>query len=184
MNWLDWIVLFGLLLSMLVAFFRGAAREIIGLAASLLGLYLAYRYSPSLELLFESQIETPELRYMLVFTIIVIVFLIIGAIGGRLLRHAVNTIGLMGLDKSLGIIFGLARGLLLVVIFIMVANFTPVVKNDYWKASWFVTHLQDPAERLLVWIDEQGLMPEVPQELLDQTKNPESTAPKKETTKR
>ncbi len=160
MTWVDWIILAVLLISMVVAFMRGASREVIGLSAWLIGAYLAFTYTPVLQTLLETVVLTPEFRYVITFLCIIIIFLILGALGGHLVGRAMTAIGLSGLDRILGIFFGLARGLLLVVVFIMVANFTPMAKSDNWKSSRFITTLQSPADQLLVWIEQSGFLPE------------------------
>lgn len=160
MIWVDWIILGVLVISMAMAFMRGAVREVFGLAAWVLGAYIAFKYTPHLEVLLEKFILTPEFRYIVMFLCIVIVFLILGALLGRLLGHAMGAIGLSGLDRLLGIVFGLARGLLLVIVFIMVANFTPIINDDYWQHSWFITTLKEPAAELLAWVEQSGFIPE------------------------
>ncbi len=162
MIWIDWIFIGIILISMLTAFFRGAVRELIALVAWLLGAYIAFLSAPKLQGLLEAYIETPEFRYAIVFMIILILFLILGAIIGHLLHHAVNAIGLTGLNKTLGIVFGLARGVLGVVIFIVVAQFTPIEQLDWWGQSWMITHLQGPADELLIIIENAGFLPEMP----------------------
>jgi hypothetical protein len=42
----------------------------------------------------------------------------------------------------------------------MAANFTPVVNNEYWKKSWFITHLSASADQLMAWIEQSGFIPE------------------------
>lgn len=163
MIWVDWLIIGVILISILTAFMRGAAREIVILLGWIVGAYLAFVYTPSLQVLLESHVETPELRYLIVFLCILIIFLILGALLGKLLHTMVKSIGLTGLDKTLGCIFGLARGLLLVIIFIMVANFTPIVKNDAWKSSWFIAQFKGPADELLAWVEGTGLLPEMPE---------------------
>jgi membrane protein required for colicin V production len=143
-----------------MAFMRGASREIIGICAWLFGAYLAFIYTPQLQSLLESQVETPEFRYLIVFLVILIIFLILGALLGKLLNNLVKALGLSGLDRLLGIFFGLARGLLLVVIFIMIANYTPMVKSPSWNSSWFIAHLKSSADQLLVWMENSGFLPE------------------------
>ncbi len=161
MSWVDWVIIAVILISMLTAFLRGVAREMIALMAWILGAYLAFIYTPALQGLLESQVQTPEFRYLIVFLSIIIIFLILGAILGKLFSKVVSAIGLTGLDKTLGIIFGLARGLLLVIIFIMVANFTPMVNNESWKSSWFIVQLTDPAQQLWTFIEQSGFLPEM-----------------------
>ena len=75
MTWVDWIILAVLLISMVVAFMRGASREVIGLSAWLIGAYLAFTYTPVLQTLLETVVLTPEFRYVITFLCIIIIFL-------------------------------------------------------------------------------------------------------------
>lgn len=160
MIWIDWIILALLLMSMVTAFLRGAVREVIGLIAWIAGAYLAFKYTPNLQHLLDKLVTTAEFRYVIMFLSILIIFLVLGAIGGKLMGKAVSTIGLSGLDRLLGVFFGLARGLLLVVIFIMLANFTPMVNNAAFDKSWFIAQLNAPAEQLMAYIQKSGFIPD------------------------
>ena len=159
MVWIDWLLVLAILLSSVTSFMRGFLREAVALMAWILGAYVAFKYSSHTEILLEPYIETLEFRYAIVFMTILIIFLIIGALLGLLLSRVVTSIGLSGLDKSLGLIFGVARGLLLVVVFIMVASFTAVPKSEWWDKSWFITTLQGPADKILAWIKDSGFLP-------------------------
>lgn len=160
MIWVDWIFVLAIVLSALTSFMRGALREIIALAAWICGAYVAFIYSAQSQVLLEKYVETPEFRYAIVFMTILIIFLILGAVLAILVNKLIAAIGLTSLDKSLGVIFGVARGLLLVVIFIMAASFTALPKNDWWGSSWLITKLQGPADQLLQWLENSGFWPE------------------------
>jgi membrane protein required for colicin V production len=160
MIWIDWLFILAIGISAISSFMRGALREIVSLGAWLLGVYVAFMYSANSQALLEPYIETPEFRYAIVFMTILIIFLILGAVLGILLNRVITAIGLSSLDKSLGIIFGVARGVLLVVIFIMVASFTALTQNTWWQSSLIIKKLEPPAEKLLAWLEESSFWPE------------------------
>jgi len=157
--WVDWLFLLAIIISAVTSCMRGVLREVLAFLAWLAGAYVAFKYSSHAEILLEPYIETPEFRYAIVFMTILTIFLVIGALLGLLISRVAAKIGLSGLDKSLGLIFGVARGLLLVVIFIMVASFTALPKSDWWDTSWFVATLQGPADKILIWIKDSGYLP-------------------------
>ena len=97
---------------------------------------------------------------MLGYAVCFIAVLIAGAIVGYLLRKLVSGSGLSGTDRLLGMVFGLVRGFVLVVLVIVLMKFTPVVRDDWWQnsrmlptfersASWMTTLLPETVAKYL-----------------------------------
>ncbi len=61
--------------------------------------------------------------------------LIIGAIINYMASQAVTKTGLSGTDKSLGVVFGAARGLLIVTMLVLLAGLTPMPSEPWWNDS-------------------------------------------------
>jgi membrane protein required for colicin V production len=59
----------------------------------------------------------------------------------------VKATGLTGTDRVLGMVFGLFRGALLVVILIAVLKLTPLVNDPWWSESTLIEHF----EKLETW---------------------------------
>ncbi len=113
MNWLD-LLLGGLaLLSALAGARKGLSRELIGLAASLLALLLGVWFYRSAGAWFAPYVSSQAVASLGGFFAIFFGVMILGAILSAVVSGFLRTIGLSLVDRLLGALFGLARGLLL-----------------------------------------------------------------------
>jgi len=60
----------------------------------------------------------------------------------------VEKTGLTGTDRSIGMLFGIARGIVLVGILVLLAGFTAVPQDPWWKQSLLISHFQQIADIL------------------------------------
>jgi membrane protein required for colicin V production len=115
MTWFDLAMLGVLALSAILAFFRGFVREVMGVGAWIGAIIVAFWFAPFVEPKFEQWIHAKEIAdpaaIAVVFVIALIVFSVISGWVGALVRGSV----LGGVDRTLGILFGLARGAALLV---------------------------------------------------------------------
>jgi membrane protein required for colicin V production len=130
MTWVDLVVLVVLAVSALLAFVRGLVREVLGLAAWVgaifAGIWAVPRVRPKvLELLGSSPWADPA-GFCAVFIISLIVLLLIA----RWVSAMVRASPVVGLDRTLGLVFGLVRGAALVILTYIVAGM--VVQVDRW----------------------------------------------------
>ena len=100
MTLFDFIVLAVIVLSVLFAFVRGVVREIVALAAWIVGFVVAMRYSGAVSDLFAKLEMAPAARHVLAFVLILLVVLIIGALVAWMIKSAVHAVG-PGLSRSL-----------------------------------------------------------------------------------
>lgn len=146
---LDLVVIGILLVSALVAFWRGFVREVLTIL-SLVGAALAtYMFGPKVAPITQGWIVDPEAKepqqlfglipydmlgtgigFALVFTVVLMAL----TIASHLLSRAVHSVGLGPVDRSLGVVFGLIRGVVLVGLMAVVINF--VVDEDK-RADYF-----------------------------------------------
>jgi membrane protein required for colicin V production len=110
MNLVDLTVLGIVGISALLGLSRGFVREMLGLAAWTLAGLGAVQYGPLLEPTAARMIGDPEIAsvaaYVGTFLILVVVLSLLSNLIGRMVR--VSALG--GLDRTLGLAFGLARG--------------------------------------------------------------------------
>lgn len=115
MTWFDLAMLGVLALSAILAFFRGFVREVMGVGAWIGAIVVGFWFAPFVEPKFEQWIHAKEIAdpaaIAAVFVIALIVFSVISGWVGALVRGSV----LGGVDRTLGIVFGLARGAFLLV---------------------------------------------------------------------
>ncbi len=112
MNWLDITLGLIILLSVFAGLRKGLSREIIGLAASILGLILAIWFYRTAGAHLQQYVSSQWLASLGGFLLIFFGVLIAGAVLSAAIGGLLKTVGLSPVDRLLGGVFGLARGLL------------------------------------------------------------------------
>ncbi len=74
--------------------------------------------------------------------------LLLGAIINFLASKLVDKTGLTGTDRLLGIVFGVARGGVIVAILVLLAGLTPFPQDPWWQDSQFIGYF----EELAMWM--------------------------------
>ncbi|MDQ1474046.1 MAG: rane protein required for colicin production [Bryobacterales bacterium] len=115
MNWLDIIFITVLLFSTVLSFRKGFSREVIGLAASIFALVLAMWFYGLAGSFVAPYVDSARVANLLGFILVVVAVLLGGAILSWIVNRFLRTIGLSFFDRLLGAVFGLARGLLVVI---------------------------------------------------------------------
>ncbi len=153
MSWLDLVILGIVVLSALISLIRGFVKESISLVTWIVAGVLALRYfSPMAELL-QPFVDAPMIRDVAGFVIIFISTLVVGAIVNFIMSQLVSRTGLSGTDKALGVVFGGARGVLIVTMVVLLASLTPMPEASWWQDSASVGFFQQLAE----WL--KGIIP-------------------------
>ncbi len=128
----DWTIIGVIALSALLAFARGVTRELIALAAWVVGIVAAIALTPMVGTVLPDFGGHPALRYLLAFIVILIAVLVIGALIAWPLSSLIRKAGLGFVDRFLGALFGVVRGLVLVLAFVLVAGVTALPRYDWW----------------------------------------------------
>jgi membrane protein required for colicin V production len=145
LNWnaFDYIIAAVLLLFVIVGLVRGFLRELITLISWFVGFYAALKFAPGLSNGFlHSIIANDKQRYIVATILIFLVVIIVGAIINKLIHLVISTDGLGFLDKFLGLIFGIFRGILVVAIILIAIQITGHEKSTWYKDSQLVQHFQ------------------------------------------
>jgi len=154
LNWPDYAILGTIAISILVGALRGFMKEVFSLVVWAAAFVIAYQYGGDVAALMDDHISLPSARTAMGFTGLFIVVLLIGGLLNYLLGRLVESTGLSGTDRLLGGVFGAARGLALVVAVLLVAGFTPIPADPWWKGSQMV-------QRLMPFVEwSSGFLPE------------------------
>ena len=148
----DFVVFGVVVLSTLFGLARGFMRVVVSLAAWVFAFLLAIHLSPSLGAMLPEFGDSPTTRYVAAFALIVIVVLLVGALLGWMLYRLVRAIGLGFLDRILGGVIGVARGVLIVVIGVLVAGLTSLPQQVWWQNALFAPPLVAAALSLKPWL--------------------------------
>ena len=135
MNGFDIALVTLVALSALFAFARGIIREVIALATWIVGFIAAIAYAGPVAGMFEWIDITPVAKQAIAFGLILLVVLIIGALAARSLAGLIRALGLGFIDRLLGLIFGVARGLVVIVVFALIAGVTALPRQNWWQNS-------------------------------------------------
>ncbi len=146
-------VLLVILLSALAGFATGLIRSVFSLAGLILGIaFASYQYKVVAHRL-APIIDSPALAQLAAFCIVAILVMVLAGLAGWALRKLVHGVGLGWLDRTLGLLFGVLRGALLVTLLVMaLAAFFPTTAwmQDTWLEQRFLgaaqaaTHLTTP----------------------------------------
>jgi membrane protein required for colicin V production len=153
MSWLDLLILGVIALSALISLIRGFVKESISLLSWIAAGIVAFRYFSAMAELLEPYLADPTIRSMAAFAILFISTLIVGAIINFIMSQLVSKTGLSGTDKALGVVFGGARGVLIVTMIVLLASLTPMPEAQWWQDSAMVGFFQELAE----WV--KGIIP-------------------------
>jgi membrane protein required for colicin V production len=148
MNWADYTILAVLGLSVLMGLWRGLVAEVLALAVWVCAFWVAWLLGPALADRFSASISTPSMRVILAYALCFIAVLIAGAIVTFLMRKLVEGSGLSGSDRLLGMVFGLGRGMALVVLLVFLLGFTPFSTDPWWRQSQLLPSFESGARWL------------------------------------
>lgn len=166
-NWVDLIILFVFIMSILTGFLRGLFRELISLLVLVVAFIVATLFAHPVAAHFTNSPvvqnavnnsstvmgtdTTTTVSYVALaisFALLFTVTAIIGAIIGYFLNIAFQ-IGLLSIgNRLLGALFGLVRGYIITLVLIFLVQLTPFNEETVWQESRFVSAYQ-PAVRKL-----------------------------------
>jgi membrane protein required for colicin V production len=148
----DFLVIGIVGLSTVFAFWRGFVRVLASLAAWVVGVLAAIRFSPLVGTILPDVGESPAVRYVVAFAIILVLALIVGALIGFLVSRLARAAGLGFLDRLLGAVFGVARGILIAVLLVLFAGLTTLPRSDWWQNAVSSPALVAAALNLRPWL--------------------------------
>lgn len=157
MNAADIAILAVLALSVLFGLLRGFVSEVLSLLCWVAAFWVAWAFGDRVALFYRGWLHEPAACLIAGYVTCFLGVLIVGALIGWALHKLMNRGGLRGGDRFLGMLFGLARGLLLVTFVVLMLGFTAVPR----QASWWRQSLLLPAfENGAGWVA-KALPPEV-----------------------
>ncbi|WP_300427172.1 CvpA family protein [Thalassolituus sp.] len=146
MTVIDWVILGVIVVSGLISLMRGFVKEALSLVSWVVALFVARFFSGNLATLLEGQIETNSLRWVVAFVILFVATLFVMALINYLISQIVKATGLTGTDRVLGMVFGMVRGLLIVVVLVYLGQMTMLPGDAWWQESSMIPHLEVLAE--------------------------------------
>ena len=139
MNFIDYLILAVLLVSVFLGFFRGFLTEAISLICWLGGLWLAWHYAYLLEPHLGGVLADPPLNTWAARTILFVSVLVLGWLVTGIVTYFAHQSGIsLMLDRLLGVLFGGIRGIVLIAVAVMLARQMQLDRTDWWQKSRFM----------------------------------------------
>lgn len=121
-------------LSALRGAWRGLLAEMFGLIGWVAAFLIACRYVGLLVPYIPANWPGGALtQWLLAFAAVMVGVVLVAGILSALISRIVAASGLNGVDRSLGMLFGLVRGAALVLVLVVLAGLTELPKQEFWR---------------------------------------------------
>ena len=132
---LDWIFVAVLLASMLIGAWRGLVFEVLSLLGWVVAFFVAQWWADDMAALLPMGESAESLRYAAGFAVVFVASVFVCGFLTWLAKKLVEAIGLRPADRTLGAVFGVLRGLVLLLAVAVVAGLTPLRDAAWWQES-------------------------------------------------
>lgn len=152
MNMFDIVILVIVSFCLVRGLFRGFIREVSSIVGVIAGFYGAGTYYPLVDPLFSRWIENPGFRKMLAFFLLFCGILVVINLLATLIRYLLNIVFLGWVDRLCGLVFGGAKGVLLVAV-LLIAITTLLPKNTtFISESSLAPHVAKVSQAISVFV--------------------------------
>jgi membrane protein required for colicin V production len=152
MTLFDLVVVIIVGLSVLLSLIRGLVREVLALAAWVVAFLAANVAAGEVGHWMPDALPTDELRLLAGFVCVFVVVLVAMSLLAILVSRLVKSAGLGVEDRLLGGVFGLARGVLVVMIMVLLAGLTSLPRQAVWRNAALSDPLELFAARVKTWL--------------------------------
>jgi len=138
----DWLIIAVVVLSTLLSLKRGFVKEVLSLLTWVVAFVVSIKFADQMQALLIEQVQNDSIRYIVAFVSLFIASLVVGALVSFLLGSLIQVTGLSSTDRVLGMVFGFARGSLIIVAFISLLSLSPAIEEtEFWKTSQLIPQL-------------------------------------------
>ncbi len=146
MIWIDWVLLGVLAVSTIIGLWRGLVREVMSILIWVVAIWAALKYSEVAAGYLSGWITMPSMQGLVGFAGVLLVTLAVGGLLVWLIGKLVDSTGLSGTDRTFGMLFGVARGVIIIAVAVLVARFTVIPQDPWWQESTLLPHFERIAE--------------------------------------
>ena len=151
---IDILIAVAIVISIVVGLIRGFVKEAISIAALLFAIWAALYFGPSVGDVSENWFKSEELQMWFGRVLVFLVILSLGGLLGWGISKLVRLSVLSGMDRLLGSVFGVARGILLVAVAIIGGQFAGFDNDNWWLQSKLIPHFEVVADWIKVMAPE------------------------------
>lgn len=148
----DYLVLFVLACSVLISTLRGLVKEILSLLSWIVAFVVANAYGETVAPWLPQMVEGNTLRLIVAFLALFIGVRILMGLLSMTLDALIKAAGLTLADRGLGGLFGLARGLVIVMAAVLLCGMTEIPQQPFWKKALFSPMAETAADTVIPFL--------------------------------
>ncbi|GGY53137.1 CvpA family protein [Pseudoduganella albidiflava] len=133
----DYVVLFVLIASIIVSTLRGLVKEMLSLLGWIVAFVVANAYSAALAVLLPAVIPGEIVRLIVAFLALFIGVRMLMGLLSMAVSALIEAGGMSLADRGLGGLFGLGRGLVIVLAGVILCGMTSIPQQDFWREAMF-----------------------------------------------
>ena len=160
-NQVDIVILIITVLSSVFGLWRGLIKEVLSLLTWIAALLVSRVYSEPLAGLMTGVIENDGIRYVSAFAILFFIVMMFGTFLNSLMSKLLSVTGLKLADRLLGAGFGVARGVIIVLVIMFIASMF-VSETELWQQSQLIPFGMDLIEKSQVFIGDMNSVSSTP----------------------
>lgn len=145
LNAADYAVIGVILVSAAISVLRGFVKEILSLGAWLLAAWVAVEFSANGSSLLDNIIASPTVRVGVSFVVLFVITLFLASMVNFMVSQFIKRTGLSGTDRAVGLLFGTARGAVIVSIVVLLAGVFGLTKETWWRDSTLLGYFEHMA---------------------------------------
>jgi membrane protein required for colicin V production len=131
----DYIVLFVLVSSVIISTMRGLVKEILSLLGWIVAFVLANAYGAKLAPMLPNMIPGETVRLIVAFIALFLGARMLMGLLTLAVSALISASGLTLADRGLGGLFGLARGIVIVLAGVILCGMTSIPQQAFWKGA-------------------------------------------------
>ncbi|WP_028534265.1 CvpA family protein [Paludibacterium yongneupense] len=148
----DYIVIAIVLGSIIVAVMRGLVAEVLSLGSWLIAFWCAKQFAPAVSDWLPASLSSEGVRVVASFILVFFLVWLATALARVTLTGVLDSTGLGGINRMLGAAFGLARGLVLATVLVLLGGLTHMPEKDVWRNALLAHPLETAALSLRPWL--------------------------------
>jgi membrane protein required for colicin V production len=152
----DVLILLVLLGSMLIGLLRGFVREAASLVFWVLAIWAAWKFGSVVEPHLGGLLADPSVAPWVGRLVILVLVLLVGWLAGMLLGYFTRSLGLGPLDRVIGLLFGVVRGVVLVGLIVIGAELLHLNREEWWGRSMLIPYGETAGDWLRAMVGERG----------------------------
>jgi membrane protein required for colicin V production len=138
--------------SVLLGLWRGVVSEVLALAAWVAAFFVARQFGPEAGRLLATWIADPALAAAAGFAAVVIAVLVLFGLGRLVVSLLLRAVGLGLVDRLLGGVFGVARGMLVALALVLIGGMTSLPRQAWWRDATFAPPLETAVIAAKPWL--------------------------------